>query len=253
MNKRPIKLDIAFACLGVMFSSATHANSIVPSDLADLRLGAAIDGPLGTEVDNKFTFTDASNRVIAVAHLSSSVWCDARSELANDCSDTAVSRFSDVVYTYQHVVTPGADLVNDSDFPAPDEIVEFNDVTEFRLQFPAHGFLGVAGFDFDEATDAIGGVDIGIEQLSDGSLIWSVPQESRWNTPDPITFFWQSTQRPTGPTGVYATANPTMSGLARGPIPAAVPAVPEPATALLMLAGLVVVGSRCRARATLPA
>ena len=237
MNKRPIKLAIAFACLGVMFSSATHANSIVPSDLADLRLGAAIDGPLGTEVDNKFTFTDASNRVIAVAHLSSSVWCDARSELANDCSDTAVSRFSDVVYTYQHVVTPGADLVNDSDFPAPDEIVEFNDVTEFRLQFPAHGFLGVAGFDFDEATDAIGGVGIGIEQLSDGSLMWSVPQESGWDTP----------------TGVYATANPTMSGLARGPIPAAVPAVPEPATALLMLAGLVVVGSRCRARATLPA
>ena len=123
--------------------------------------------------------------------------------------------------------------------------MDFDDVTEFRLQFPAHGFVGVAGFDFDQATTAIGRVDIGIEQLADGSLSWTVPTGSGWDTGEPITFFWQSSQRPTGPTGIYATTNQTLSGVAFGPIPA----VPEPATAVLMLAGLAVLENRRRARA----
>ena len=245
MTRPVFKVASAFACLGLFFSaSATHANSIAPVDFEGLMLGAEIVGPVGSEVEDNFTFTDALGKVIAIAHLSSSVSCDARFQ--NDCSDTAVSGFSDVVYTYRHLVIPGADLaIDDPPFSAPDEIVDFNDVTEFRLQFPAHGFLDVAGFDFRQAVDAIGGTGIGVEQLSDGSLSWTVPKGSDWNTGEPITFFWQSTQRPTGPTGVYATTNQTLSGLANGPIPA----VPEPATAVLMLAGLAVLEGRRRVRA----
>lgn len=241
MNKRPYDVAVALACLGLLLAPAAHANTITPTDLTGLVIGDEIVGPAGPRVENHFTFTDTAGDKIGIAFLSSSVSCDSR--FTNGCTAGAVSSFSDVVYTYQHEVTPGADVATNPPFMAPDAIVAFDDVTEFRLQFPAHGFLGVAGFDFDQATTAIGGVGIGIEQLADGSLSWTVP--AGWGTGDPITFFWQSTQRPTGPTGLYATTNQTLSGVAFGPIPA----VPEPATAVLMLAGLAVLENRRRARA----
>tara|TARA_R110002073_G_scaffold334758_1_gene524984 strand:+ start:588 stop:1136 length:549 start_codon:yes stop_codon:yes gene_type:complete len=181
--------------------------------------------------------------VIGIADLSSSVSCDAR--FAADCSATAVAGVSDVTYTYQHQIVPGVDHPNDSPFSPPDSVVPLDGVTEFRLQFPAHGFLGVAGFDFGQAALAIGGTVISIEQLDDGSLVWKLPNDSGWDTGENITFFWQTTQRPSGPGGVYAVTNQALSGVGNGPIPEPVPIL-APTTGLLMLAGLFALGIRCK-------
>ena len=108
MNKRPYNAAVALACLGMLLSPAAHANTITPTDLTGLMLGDEIVGPVGPQVENHFTFADPSGRVIGIAHLSSSVSCDMR--FMNGCTAGAVSSFSDVVYTYRHEVTPGADL-----------------------------------------------------------------------------------------------------------------------------------------------
>ncbi|HNP26422.1 MAG TPA: hypothetical protein PKM20_06760, partial [Nitrosomonas sp.] len=234
-----IILNVAaiFACLIFSLSSAIHAAPVTAVDLATLPLGAKIVGPVGPEVETTMTFTNPADDVTGIADLSSSVSCDAR--FIADCSATAVAGFNDVVYTYQHQVIPGVDLPNDPPFPAPGSVVALNGVTEFRLQFPAHGFLGVAGFDFGQAGTAIGSVNIGIEQLGDGSLVWTLPNGSGWDTGETITFFWQTTQRPSGPGGVYAATNQILSGTGNGPIPQPLP-IPAPATGLLLLAGLLV-------------
>lgn len=230
------------ACLALFISSVTYAAPIVATNLSALSLGAKIMGPVGPDVETTLTFTDSGGSVVGIADLSSSVSCDAR--FAFDCSDTDVASFSNVIYTYQHQIIPGVDLPNDRPFPAPDSVVPFNGVTEFRLQFPAHGFLGVAGFDFDQVSTAIGGTSIRIEQLGDGSLVWTLPNGSGWDTGESITFFWQTTQRPSGPGGVYAATNQTLNGVGNGPIPEPV-AISEPTMGLLVLAGLfTLVGQR---------
>ncbi len=218
-----------------LFSPIIQAAPIIATDLSTLSLGAKIVGPVGPEVETTITFTDPGGDVIGIADLISSVSCDAR--FAADCSAAAVTGFNDVVYTYQHQVIPGMDLPNDPPFPAPDSVIPFNDVTEFRLQFPAHGFLGVAGFDFGQTNTAINSVDIIIERLGDGSLVWTLPKGSNWDTNERITFFWQTTQRPSGPGGVYATSNQTLNGVGNGPMPNSV-LISTPTTGLLLLAGL---------------
>lgn len=223
------------ACLTFFLPLSIHAAPITATDLSTLPLGAKIVGPVGPEVETTISFTDPSGNVIGIADLISSVSCDAR--FTTDCSATAVAAFSDVVYTYQHQVIPGMDLPNDPPFPAPDSVIQFDGVTEFRLQFPAHGFLGVAGFDFGQTNAAINRVDISIAQLSNGSLVWTLPNGSNWDTGERITFFWQTTQRPSGPGGAYAASNQTLDGVGNGPIPEPV-SISAPATGLLLLTGL---------------
>lgn len=52
-----------------------------------------------------------------------------------------------------------------------------------------------------------------------------------------ITFFWQTTQAPSGPGGTFNLQNASGSASGRGPIPTALP-VPEPAALGLILTGL---------------
>ncbi len=206
--------NVTAFCVTLFFSTVT--NAIVATDLSTLSLGAKIVGPVGPDVETTLIFNDTGGNLVGIADLSSSVSCDARFV---DCSNTAVSGFSDVIYTYQHQIIPGEDLENDPPFPSPDRVVPFDDVTEFRLQFPAHGFNGVAGFDFDQVNTATGNTNIDIEQLADGSLVWTLPSGLGWDTNESITFFWQTTQRPSGPGGVYAATNQTLNGAGNGPIP----------------------------------
>ncbi len=243
MNKCMFNAIATAVCLALFFSSVTYAAPIDATNLSTLSLGAKITGPVGPDVETTLTFTDSGGSVVGIADLSSSVSCDVR--FASDCSAIAVAGFSDVVYTYQHQIIPGVDHPNDRPFPMPDSVVPFNGVTEFRLQFPAHGFLGVAGFDFDQVNTAIGGTSIRIEQLGDESLVWTLPDRSGWDAGESITFFWQTTQRPSGPGGVYAATNQTLSGVGNGPIPRPV-AIPEPTMGLLVLAGLFALGGRRR-------
>ncbi len=233
--------NVTAICVTLFFSTVT--NAIVATDLSALSLGAKIVGPVGPDVETTLTFNDTGGNLVGVADLSSSVSCDAR--FANNCSATEVSGFSDVIYTYQHQIIPGKDLPNDLPFLTPDIVVPFNGVTEFRMQFPAHGFNGVAGFDFSQVNAAIGNTNIEIEQLADGSLVWILPSGSGWDTNESITFFWQTTQRPSGPGGVYAATNQTLSGAGNGPIPEPV-AISEPTIGLLLLMGLFALSGQCR-------
>lgn len=225
--------------LAMTFSALSHAAVISATDLSSISLGAKIVGPVGPEVESTISFIDGTSRdVIGVADIISSVSCDARFA---DCSAAAVAGFDDVVYTYQHQVIPGVDLANDPPFPSPDSVVPLDGATEFRMLFPATGFLRVAGFDFGQATAAIGGTNITIERLTDGSLLWTMPVGAGWDTNEPITFFWQTTQRPSGPSGQFSTTNGTLEGIGNGPIPEP---VPLPAAGWLLLGGLVTLRRR---------
>ncbi len=233
MKRASLIFTLAGSVAALCCATSIHAAALNATDLASLSLGAKIVGPVGPEVETTIAFTDGSGAVIGIADLISSVSCDAR--FTTDCSASAVSGVNDAVYTYQHVVTPGVDLPNDPPFPAPDAVVPFDGVTEFALQFPASGFIGVAGYDFTTASAALGAANIGIEQRNDGRLIWTVPSGAAWDTNETLTFFWRTTQRPSGPGGTYSATNGALSGVGAGPLPAP---IPLPGSGIFLLSGL---------------
>ncbi len=63
--------------------------------------------------------------------------------------------------------------------------------------------------------------------LENGRLIWTAPVGSNWNTGETLSFFWQTSQPPIGPGGVYTASNDTQVGSAMGPFPVPIPTVPE--------------------------
>ena len=212
------------------------AAEIPAVDLASLDLGPKVDGPLGPEVE--VTLVNASGQ--GVGDLESSVSCPAGFTSCSPPNENPPG----TIYTYVHRVTPGVDLPNDPPFPSPDEIIDLDDVTGFSLGFAASGFTGVAGFDFTEASSAVTDASaITIEELADGSIAWSVANDE-WDSGEPITFFWQTTQRPIGPAGLYNVQNSVTSGSGRGPLPLA---IPEPTAVVFWLgAGLFAAQSRNR-------
>ncbi|MEO1560514.1 MAG: exosortase, PEP-CTERM interaction domain protein, partial [Cyanobacteria bacterium J06632_19] len=121
------------------------------------------------------------------------------------------------------------------------------DVQEFSLGFDAAGFNGVAGYSFSQAENALGSDgSFNIEQLDDGSLAWTLSGGEGWNTnssnPETITFFWQTTQAPSGPGGTYIASNNITSGSGNGPLPTPVQTVPEPNGILGLLAPMALGG-----------
>lgn len=232
----------ALVALLTLASASAAAVPVTPVNLDDLALGALIVGPVGPEVEVSLV-SDAGP---AVGDLSSSVSCP-------DGFATCVppDNPAGTLYTYRHSVTPGVDLPNDAPFPAPDEVVALDDVTRFALTFPASGFNGIAGYDFGEAAAALAdGVMFDIELLSDGSLEWTLADGSGWDTGEVITFFWQTTQPPSGPGGIYSVSNGVNGGSGNGPVPTPVviivsePAVPT----LLALVSLATLGWRLASR-----
>ncbi len=221
---------ILAALLGLSPQTASAA-IVTPTDLDQLNLGAKIIGPVGPTVDT--TFVNMSGD--GISDLISSVSCPAG---FSTCIPSENS--SGTLYTYVHQVTPGIDLPNDPPFPSPAITLPLDNTTEFRLNFAAEGFTGTAGFSFSQATSALGNENIVIEQLNDRSLVWSLPESSGWNTGETITFFWQTTQPPVGPSGVYSIANVDQTGTAAGPLPTPVVTVPESTVPFpLFIAGFV--------------
>lgn len=191
------------------------AVTVTATDLDGLDLGATIVGPVGPTVET--TLTNAAGD--GIGDLISSVSCP-----VGFTTCTPPTNPAGTIYTYVHRVTPGVDLPNDPPFPSPSTILPLDNVREFRLNFGAAGFNGVAGYSFGEASTALNsGTEIGIEQLDDGSLVWSLPDNSGWGTNEVLTFFWQTTQPPSGPGGNYGIANDEQSGTAQGPLPVPVP------------------------------
>ena len=215
---------LAFLCLLTLDVGHAGAVPIAATDLNTLTLGAKIDGPVGPEVNTSLVNATGQK---SLGDLESSVSCPAGSM---PCVPS--TRPAGTIYTYVHDVTPGVDSPNDAPFPQP-SVVPFNDVTEFSLGFPAEGFNRVAGFSFPDAAAAE--ETFGIELLSDGSLEWTA-NGTGWDTGEKIAFFWQTTQPPSGPGGVYTASNAITSGTGAGPLPAP---IPEPATFGLMLSGII--------------
>ena len=215
---------ITFA-LVLAFTPATQAAPIAATDFDSLVLGATIVGPVGPEVES--SLVDPGG--LGLGDLSSSVSCP---DGFAACAPTTAG----AIFTYVHEVTPGVDFPNDPPFPAPTTVIPLNAVSSFGLGFKAEGFTGVAGYSFSQAANVLAsGAAIQIEELADGRIVWNLDASAGWDTGETLTFFWQTTQGPSGPGGRYAIANAAYAGDGAGPVP--IP-VPEPKAALYLVLSL---------------
>jgi len=234
IKRSAVALAPALAALALLPFVAQGA-IITPTDFNSLSLGASIDGPVGTTVDSYFTNT-------AGASLG-----DIRGGVA--CPDgfaacTPPTNPAGTIYTYVYEIAPGVNVFpfDSPPNPSPKPGLSnplFNNVTEFRLDL-APGSNGVAGFDFSQATAALGtdGTTFAIELL-DEVLTWTVSGGTgAWNTGEIITLFWQTTQPPSGPGRVYGITNGTDTGGAIGPRPTPLAAAPIPGSLPLVVAML---------------
>ncbi len=94
----------------------------------------------------------------------------------------------------------------------------------FRMTMPSHGFTGVAGYSMAEAAGALG--DIGEIYITchDQGISWTVEEGDggdQWSQAEPITFFWQSTLPPAGPSNAYEVFANYTAASGPGPYPAA--------------------------------
>ena len=222
MNKKFLPILAAFSLFGLLPQQA-NAASIKAINFDDLNLGATIVGPVGPEVETSLVNSDNQG----LGDLTSSVSCPPGFTTCVPPQNPAGT-----IYTYVHQVTPGVDFPNDAPFPAPDVNTPFNDVQEFSLGFDAAGFNGVAGYSFSQAQNALGSdASFDIKQLDNGSLAWNLSGGAGWYTyssnPESITFFWQTTEAPSGPGCTYIASNITTNGSGNGPLPVPVQSVPE--------------------------
>ena len=222
MNKKCLLILAAFTLFGLSPQKA-NAASLIPTNFDDLNLGATIVGPVGPEVET--SLVNSSNQ--GLGDLTSSVSCP-----PGFTSCVPPENPQGTIYTYVHQITPGVDFPNDAPFPLPENTIPFNNVQEFSLGFDAAGFNGVAGYSFSQAENALGSdANFDIAQLDDGSLAWNVSGGENWDTnavnPETVTFFWQTTQAPSGPGGTYIASNNSTSGSGNGPLPIPVQTVPE--------------------------
>lgn len=236
MNKKLFPIFIAFSLFG-LFPQKANAASLMPTDFDNVNLGATIVGPVGPEVET--SLVNSSNQ--GLGDLTSSVSCP-----PGFTSCVPPENPQGTIYTYVHQVTPGVDFPNDVPFPAPENTIPFNDVNEFSLGFDASGFNGVAGYSFSQVENALGSdASFDIKQLDDGKLTWTVSGTEGWNTnsnPETITFFWQTTQAPSGPGGTYIASNNSTSGSGAGPLPIPIQTVPEHNGVLGLLAPMALCG-----------
>lgn len=222
MNKKILPIFIGLSLFGLS-SQKANAASLIPTNFDELNLGATIVGPVGPEVETTLVNPDD----FGLGDLTSSVSCP-----PGFTSCVPPENPTGTIYTYVHQVTPGVDFPNDPPFPQPENNIPFNNVQQFSLGFDAAGFNGVAGYSFSQAENALGSdANFNIEQLDDGRLTWTVSGGENWDTntvnPETITFFWQTTQAPSGPGGTYIASNNSTFGSGNGPLPVPVQTVPE--------------------------
>ncbi|WP_218353508.1 exosortase, PEP-CTERM interaction domain protein [Alteromonas lipotrueiana] len=220
-----LKSCIASTILMSGLLAEANAEPIEATDFDSLDLGAKIVGPVGPDVEVS-VINDSGD---SIGDLRSSVSCPAGFA---ECLPPNTP--AGTIYTYSHTLIPGVDLPNDEPFPMPGTLLPFDDVSEFSLGFAATGFNGIAGYSFSEAEDA--GVEFTIEHFATGEISWT-SNNSDWDTGEGITFFWQTSQAPSGPSGTYMIGNSNSSGVGAGPIPSAI-AVSEPPTYAFLILGL---------------
>lgn len=182
---------------------------VTPTDYASLALGGAVQGPLGPEIEGSL-ISDG----VALGNISSSVYCPQAMEACDP--ETAPAG---TIYTYVYHIRPGFDGPNDEGFEMPERVIPVERAESFALGFPAYGFTGVAGYSTEEAESALAPGINAIISCDDGKLSWTFPREAGWSTGETITFFWQSTQPPSGPDGDYIFHGDAREAHSRGPKP----------------------------------
>ncbi len=190
------------------------ARALPAGDLTELRLGAKIVGPRGPEVIGAM-----GNAAGDFADLRSYVACPAG---MNPCNPKTAP--AGTIYTYVFVVYPGGDNDDDSGIGANNTASVVERATGFHLTSPAHGFTGKAGYAKPEALAAIGAKADVVITCNDGGLAWTVSAGDggdQWEQKEPLTFYWQSTLPPAGPSAVYALDTDGTTSTGQGPYPAA--------------------------------
>lgn len=184
----------------------------VPSPLAtknfgDVKLGGKIVGPLGTDVTSELS---VGGRVIAT--MVSYVACP--SQEIRDVVETVcvpADRDDGEVYTYVLKVTP---VGIDGDL----DMVPLT----FRTAVPVTGFADLIGFDYTQASLALGETNMIDIERDEGVLVWTIDARDEWNDGEEITFFWQSVLPPAGPALAYTIETAAGNATGLGPFPTAV-------------------------------
>ena len=183
--------------------------ALVAADLDLATLGAKIVGPQGPEVK---TVLSAGNRELG--RMVSYVACPEGTE---ECVPGKMP--AGTIYTYVHQVTlADEDVASEQPTDGP-EVVE-TPPTLFRTTEKAHGFEGALGYVKAEAEAALGSAEAISTTLDNGSLIWRVTEGQGWKPGSTITFWWQSTKPPAGPSDNYLLEVDGNQSVARGPFPA---------------------------------
>jgi hypothetical protein len=183
---------------------------IAPTDFTGLTLGGTIQGPLGAEIEASLVADS-----VAIGDIASRVQCP---EGMDPCDPETAPEGT--IYTYVYEVRPGFDGPNDPPFEMPLELRPVESATSFALTFPAHGFTGVAGYSVYDAESVLADGFTATISCVDNRIVWTIPAESQWGTGETITFFWQTTQPPTGePEGEYLFSADGAEARGPGPIP----------------------------------
>lgn len=186
--------------------AAVGPRTLVAAGFQEQELGPRIEGPQGTEVESEIGI---GGRVIAT--MVSYVACPAPAEdeiAAEEC--VPGDQPEGTVYTYVHRVTPAA--IEGDDGVAP---------ISFRTARAVVGFANSIGFDRTQAEAALGeDYAIGV-QLDSGALVWRIEKGDGWRDGEELTFFWQSTLPPEGPSEAYEIETIAGRALGTGPFPPA--------------------------------
>ncbi|MDA7787848.1 hypothetical protein N8940_01280 [Sphingomonadaceae bacterium] len=183
-------------------------------DFLDLQLGAKIVGPQGPEVEGALSNAEGN-----FADIRSYVACPAGMDPCNP--KTAPEG---TVYTFVHTVFPGEDNQDDSGSGQANNSSDIERATAFRMTAPAHGFTGSAGYAKASVLAAIGDKATVVVTCVDGALVWTVDAGeggNQWEQAEPVTFYWQSTLPPAGPSDKYAIEANYTTATGPGPYPAA--------------------------------
>ena len=188
--------------------------ALEPVDFMDLQLGAKIVGPQGPEVKSRMTNADG-----AFADITSYVACPAGMD---ECDPATAPEGT--IYTYVHIVYPGEDNDPDTGSGEGADASNVETMEAFRMTMPSHGFTGRAGYSFAEAGGALGPVGAVVISCHEQGIAWTVEEGDggdQWGQAEPITFFWQSTLPPAGPSEAYEVFANYTAATGPGPYPAA--------------------------------
>ncbi len=199
--------------LGAEAEQSEIAQEALPrTDFAELQLGAKIVGPQGPEVKSRLTNAEG-----AFADITSYVACPA----GMDTCDPATAP-DGTIYTYVHIIYPGEDNDPSTGSGTGNDSSLVETTEAFRMIKPSHGFTGVAGYSFAEAKAAIAPIGGVVITCHEQGLAWTIEEGdggNQWRQGEPLTFFWQSTLPPAGPSEAYEVFANYTSAIGPGPFP----------------------------------